>query len=109
MRGTAFGIAESADVNVQLSQSANESAPVHLQYSGRFALIPVDLTENDKNKLLFKFFQRFVIQDACFVHSPHQRLKLGLCGIRLFSTHVQPGEALAFLGNEICWSLCGAG
>ncbi len=94
MRRTAFGIAESADVNVQLSQSANQSAPVHLQYSGRFALIPVDLAENDKNKLLFKFFQRLVIQDACFVHSPHQRLKLGLCGIRMFSAHVQPGELL---------------
>jgi hypothetical protein len=108
-RGTAFGIAESTDVNVQLSKFANESAPVHSQYSGGFALIPVDLAKNDKNKLFFKFFQRFVILDACFVHSPHQCLKLGLCGIRMSSTHVQPGEALASLRNEICSSLCGAG
>src|SRR5207245_7045870 len=52
---------------------------------------------NNKNKLLSKFFQRLEIQDACSVHSVHQRLKLGLCGIRMFSTHVQPGEALASL------------
>ena len=31
MRGTAFGIAESVDVNVQLSKFANESAAVHSQ------------------------------------------------------------------------------
>jgi len=40
------------------------------------------------------------------VHSAHQCLKLGLCGIRMFSTHAQPGEALASLGSETCWSLC---
>ena len=106
MRRTAFGIAESTDVNVQLSKFANESAAVHAQYSGGLALIPVDLAKNDKNKLLFEFFQRLVIQDACSVHSARQRLKLGLCGIRMFSTHVQPGEALASLGDEIC--RCGA-
>jgi len=106
MRRTAFGIAESAIVDVQLSKAANQSAPVHAQYSGGLALIPVDISENDKNKLLFKFFHRLVIQDACSVHSAHQRLKLGLCGIRMFSTHVQPGEALASLGDEIC--RCGA-
>ena len=78
-------------------------------YSGGFALIPVDISENDKNKLLFEFFQRLVIQDACPVHSAHQSLKLRLCGIRMFSTHVQPGEALASLRDEICRSLCGAG
>ena len=109
MRRTAFGIAESAIVDVQLSKAANQSAPVHAQYSGGLALIPVDISENDKNKLLFKFFQRLVIQDACSVHTAHQRLKLGLCGIRMFSTHVQPGEALASLRDEICRSLCGAG
>jgi len=109
MRRTAFGIAESAIVDVQLSKAANQGASVHAQYSGGFALIPVDISENDKNKLLFKFFQRLVIQDACSVHTAHQRLKLGLCGIRMFSTHVQPGEALASFGDEICRSLCGAG
>ena len=101
MRGTAFGIAESAIVDVQLSKTANQSAPVHAQYSGGFALIPVDISENNKNKLLFKFFQRLVIQDACSVHSAHQSLKLRLCGIRIFSTHVQPGEAFASLRDEI--------
>src|SRR5713226_1664946 len=75
---TAFGVAESADVNVQLSKNANQSAPVHLQCSGGFAFVPVDISENDKNKLLLKFFQCLVIQDACPVHPPHQRLKLGL-------------------------------
>ena len=35
------GIAKNADVNVQLSKSANESAPVHSQRSGGFALIPI--------------------------------------------------------------------
>ena len=54
MRRTAFGIAESAIVDVQLSKAANQSAPVHAQYSGGLALIPVDISENDKNKLLFK-------------------------------------------------------
>jgi len=53
-----------ADVNVQLSKNANQSAPVHLQCSGGFAFVPVDISENDKNKLLLKFFQSFVIQDA---------------------------------------------
>src|SRR5436309_15571811 len=106
MRRTAFGISESAIVDVQLSKAANQGASVHAQYSGGLALIPVDISENDKNKLLFEFFQRLVIQDARSVHSAHQSLKLGLCGIRMFSTHVQPGEALAFLGNEIC--RCGA-
>src|SRR5207247_6006631 len=72
MRRTAFGIAESAIVDVQLSKAANQSAPVHAQYSGGLALIPVDISENDKNKLLFKFFQRLVIQDACSVHSARQ-------------------------------------
>ena len=94
MRRTAFGIAESAIVDVQLSKAANQGASVHAQYSGGFALIPVDISENDKNKLLFEFFQRLVILDACPVHSAHQSLKLGLCGIRMLSTHIQPGELL---------------
>ncbi len=38
---TALGIAESADVNVQLSKSANEGAPVHSQHSGGFALMGI--------------------------------------------------------------------
>ena len=92
---TALGIAESADVNVQLAKSANEGAPVHSQHSGGFALIPIDISENDKNKLPSKFSQRFVIEDARPMHPPHQCLKLGLGGIRMFSTHVQPGEPLA--------------
>jgi hypothetical protein len=92
---TAFGIAESADINVQLSKDSNQSAPVHLQYSSGLALVPVDISENDQNKLLFEFFQRLVIQDACPVHPPHQRLKLGLRCIRLFSTHAQPREVFA--------------
>jgi len=41
MRRTAVGIAESADVNVQLSKSANEGAPVHSQHSGGFALMGI--------------------------------------------------------------------
>lgn len=71
MWGTAFRIAENADVNVQLSKSANESAPVDSQRSGGFALIPIDLSEDDKNKLLSKFFQRFGIEDARPVHPQH--------------------------------------
>jgi hypothetical protein len=59
MRATAFGIAGSADVNVQFSKSATESAPVHSQRSGGFALIPIDLSKDNKNKLLSKFIQRF--------------------------------------------------
>ena len=55
-RGTAFGIAENVNVDVQLSKSTNESAPVHSQCAGGFALIPIDLSEGDKNKLLSKFF-----------------------------------------------------
>jgi hypothetical protein len=50
---TAFGIAENADVNVQLSKSANESAPMHSQRSGGFALIPIDFSQDDNDKLLF--------------------------------------------------------
>ncbi len=56
MWGTAFGIAENVNVDVQLSKSTNESAPVHSQCAGGFALIPIDLSEGDKNKLLSKFF-----------------------------------------------------
>jgi hypothetical protein len=53
---TTFGIAESADVNVQLSKDADESATVHSQRAGGFALIPIDLSEDDKNKLFSEFF-----------------------------------------------------
>jgi len=55
MRATAFGIAGDADVNVQFSKSANESAPVHSQRSGGFALIAIDLSKDNENKLLSKF------------------------------------------------------
>jgi hypothetical protein len=68
---TAFGIAEGADINIQLSKGANESAPVHSQHSSGFALIPVDISENDENEVPFKFSQRFVINDACPMHPPH--------------------------------------
>ena len=81
------GIAKNADVNVQLSKSANESAPVHSQRSGGFALIPSrPLLENDKDKLLSKFSQRFGIEDARPVHPQHQCLKLRLRRIRVFDT-----------------------
>ena len=94
MWATALGIAENVDVNVQLSKSANESAPVDSQRSGSFALIPIDLLENDKDKLLSKFFQRFGIEDARPVHPQHQCFKLRLRRIRVFSAHVEPGGAL---------------
>jgi hypothetical protein len=48
MRVTAFGIAGIADVNIQFSKGANKSAPVHSQRSGRFALIPIDLSKDNK-------------------------------------------------------------
>jgi len=102
MRATAFGIAGSADVNVQFSKSANESGPVHSQRSGGFALIPIDLSKDNKNKLLSKFAQRFGIEDARPVHPQHQCLKLRLRGIRMSSTHVEPGEALASPSKAIC-------
>jgi len=41
MRRTAVGIAERTDVNVQLSQRANDGAPVHSQHSGGFALMGI--------------------------------------------------------------------
>ena len=88
MRVTAFGMAGIAAVNIQFSKGANEGAPVHSQRSGRFALIPIDLSKDNKNKLLSKFAQRFGIEDACLVHPQHQCLKLGLRGIRMFSAHV---------------------
>jgi len=92
---TALGIAQSADVNAQLPKSANEGAPVHSQSSGGFALIPIDIPEDDKDKLLLKFSQRFGIEDARPVHPEYQCLKLAFRGIRMFSTHVQPAEAFA--------------
>jgi hypothetical protein len=94
MWGKAFDITEKADVNVQLSKGANESAPVHSQRSGGFAFIPIDLSENDKDKLLSKFFQRLGIEDARAVHPQHQCLKLRLRSVRMFSAHVEPGKAL---------------
>src|SRR5438876_2822357 len=94
MRRTAFGIAESAIVDVQLSKAANQSAPVHAQYSGGLALIPVDISENDKNKLLFEFFQRLVIQDACSVHSARQSLKLDFVAYVCFRPMFNPERLL---------------
>ena len=91
---TALGIVQSTDVNLQVPKSTNEGATVHSQRSGGLALIPIDISEDDKNKLLLKFSQRFGIEDARPVHPQHQCLKLRLRGICLFSTHVQPGEAL---------------
>jgi hypothetical protein len=102
MRVTAFGIAGIADVNIQFSKGANESAPVHSQRSGRFALIPIDLSKDNKNKLLSKFAQRFGIEDACPLHPQHQCLKLRLRGICMFSTHVEPGETLVRPSKAIC-------
>jgi len=71
IRATACGIAGSGDVNVQFSKSANESAPVHSQRSGGFALIAIDFSKDNKNKLLSKFVQRFGIEDARSVHPQH--------------------------------------
>lgn len=88
MRATALGIAGSLDANVQFLKSANESAPVHSQRSSGSTLIPINLSKDNKNKLLSKFVQRFGIEDACPVHPQHQCLKLRLRGIRMFSTHV---------------------
>ena len=85
-----FRIAEGTDVNIQLSKSANESAPVHSQHSSSFALIPFNISENGKNELLSKFCQPFKIEDACPMHPPHQCLKLTFCRIRMFSTHGRP-------------------
>jgi hypothetical protein len=91
----AFGIAESADVNIQLSKSTNKSAPVHSQHSSSFALIPFDISENGKNELLSKFCQPFEIEYACPMHPPHQCLKLTFRGVRMFSTHGRPGKPFA--------------
>jgi len=85
---TAFSNAESADVNVELSKSANQSAPMHSQSSGGFALIPIRISEDDKNELLSKLLQRFRIEDSGPVHPPHQCLKLCLRSVRVFSTHL---------------------
>jgi len=63
---SAFSIAESAEVNVQLSKSANESAPMHSQFSGGFALIPMGGSEDGKNELLSKFLQCFGISKGHF-------------------------------------------
>ena len=68
IRAKACGIAGSGDVNVQFSKSANESAPVHSQRPSGPALIPIDLSKDNENKLLSKFVQRFGIEDACPVH-----------------------------------------
>ncbi len=68
---TALGIAQSADVNVQFPKSANEGAPVHSQRSGGLALIPTESSQDHKDKLLLKFFQRFGVEDARPVHPEH--------------------------------------
>jgi hypothetical protein len=92
---TAFSIAESAEVNVQLSKSANQSAPMHSQFSGGFALIPMGGSEDDKNELLSKFLQCFGIKNSRPLHPQHQCLKLFLRGERVFSTHLTLERLLA--------------
>jgi hypothetical protein len=86
-----FGTAQGADVNIQLSKSTNESAPVHSQHPSSLALIPFDISKNGKNEVLSKFCQPFKIEDACPMHPPHQCLKLPFRGVRMFSTHGRPG------------------
>jgi hypothetical protein len=71
MWGKAVGIAEGTDVNIQLSKSANESAPMHSQCLSSSALIPIHISENDENEVPSKFSQRFVIKNACPMHPPH--------------------------------------
>jgi hypothetical protein len=96
----AFCIAESAEVNVQLSKSANESAPMHSQFSGGFALIPIGSSEDANNELLSKFLQCFGIKDSCPLHPQHQCLKLFLRGERVFSTHLTPERLFASLSGD---------
>lgn len=55
----ALGSAQGTDVNVQLLKRANQGAPVHSQHAGGFALVPIDPSEDDKDKLLPEFSQRF--------------------------------------------------
>jgi hypothetical protein len=89
---TAFSIAESVHVNVQLSKGTNESVAVDSQHAGGFALIPISVSEDGKNKLLPKFFECFEIEYACPVHPQHQRLELRLRGVRVFSCHLGSGK-----------------
>jgi len=85
---TAFGIAESVHVNIQLSKDANESIAVHSQHAGGSAFIPISVSQDGKNKLLPKFLNCFEIEYACPVHPQHQRLELRLRGVRVFSCHL---------------------
>jgi hypothetical protein len=92
-----FGIPENVHVNVQLSKGANESIAVHSQDAGGFALIPINLSEDGKNKLLPKFFECLAIEYACPVHPQHQRLELRLRGVCVFSCHLGSGKGFVSL------------
>jgi len=68
---TALASGQATKINVQLSKGANKSAPMHPQHPGSFALIPINFSENGKNKLPFKFVECFEIENARPVHPQH--------------------------------------
>jgi hypothetical protein len=71
-----LGLAEGADVQIQLSKRAGKGVPVHSQRAGGFGLVPIEIPKYGEDKPLPEFSDSFRKDHTCLTHLMHHSIKL---------------------------------